>query len=562
MHLVDARLLGKVDLPPALGAAQLPDSLAGCRTDVPCHASMIGLAFALYLAHTLFGSRKATSMPLPGKIPFAFLFLIALLAPGCGGKSGGTGSTTSTPTYPSITGNWSLAASSQVTSQTFLMGGYLTNTDGTVSGTLHILNSPCYSLTEDVPFTGTITTAGAFSATSTQIASQTITVSGTISGSTLSSGTYSITGGCANGDKGTVTGYIVPPFTNTYTGTFVSGLTSVGVSVTTSQSGPTSDGIYQVTGSATFTGSPCFSSGTITASEIAGGYMEVTISTPNGGTLEFAGEITNSSGKTITVTYEVTAGTCAGNSGSGSLSAVAGTGGTITSVSVACSPASILTTQTSACAATVQGTGSYSSAVTWTATDGTITSAGVFTPSGVGTAVITATSTQDVSESGTASVVVGTATGNNGTITSVSVACSPASILTTQTSACTATVSGTGSFSSAVSWSLSPSSIGSVSSTGVFAPATTGTASITATSTQDATISGSTAVTVTSQTTTVYLAGFTSSSTGHSVAEEWQIASGSSTATATALPLPSGTTSSNATAIAVSGGNVYVAGYA
>ena len=55
VDLVDARLLGKVDLPPVSGAAQLSDALTRCRTDVLCHASMIGLAFALYLAHTLFG---------------------------------------------------------------------------------------------------------------------------------------------------------------------------------------------------------------------------------------------------------------------------------------------------------------------------------------------------------------------------------------------------------------------------------------------------------------------------------------------------------------------------
>jgi TPR repeat protein len=47
-------MLGKVDLPPVPGAAQLPDPLTRRRTDVLCHASMIGLAFALYLAHTLF----------------------------------------------------------------------------------------------------------------------------------------------------------------------------------------------------------------------------------------------------------------------------------------------------------------------------------------------------------------------------------------------------------------------------------------------------------------------------------------------------------------------------
>ena len=73
------------------------------------------------------------------------------------------------------------------------------------------------------------------------------------------------------------------------------------------------------------------------------------------------------------------------------------------------------------------------------------------------------------------------------TITSVSVVCSPASILTTQTSTCTPTVSGTGTYSSSVTWSVSPSSVGTVSSGGVFTPSASGTATITATSTQDTT---------------------------------------------------------------------------
>lgn len=78
----------------------------------------------------------------------------------------------------------------------------------------------------------------------------------------------------------------------------------------------------------------------------------------------------------------------------------------ITSVSASCNPASIQTNQTSQCSATVSETGSYSSAVTWSATDGTITSAGVFTPSAAGTATITATSTADSTKSGSATVTV------------------------------------------------------------------------------------------------------------------------------------------------------------
>ena len=53
---------------------------------------------------------------------------------------------------------------------------------------------------------------------------------------------------------------------------------------------------------------------------------------------------------------------------------------TITSVSVSCTPSDIQTGQTSQCSATVSGSGSYNSSVTWSATNGTITRAGVFTP--------------------------------------------------------------------------------------------------------------------------------------------------------------------------------------
>ena len=84
-----------------------------------------------------------------------------------------------------------------------------------------------------------------------------------------------------------------------------------------------------------------------------------------------------------------------GVSGNGSTSTVVPT---ITSVAVTCSAAWISTSQTSTCSSTVSGTGSYSSAVTWTvypATMGTVTSNGVYTPGSAGSAYVVATSTQD-----------------------------------------------------------------------------------------------------------------------------------------------------------------------
>ena len=82
----------------------------------------------------------------------------------------------------------------------------------------------------------------------------------------------------------------------------------------------------------------------------------------------------------------------------------------ITSVTVACSPSTILYGQTSQCSASVTGTGSFSSTVTWTASAGTISARGLFTaPSGGVVTLpvtITATSSQDTSKSGTATVTV------------------------------------------------------------------------------------------------------------------------------------------------------------
>ncbi|HEX6773370.1 MAG TPA: alkaline phosphatase family protein, partial [Acidobacteriaceae bacterium] len=82
-------------------------------------------------------------------------------------------------------------------------------------------------------------------------------------------------------------------------------------------------------------------------------------------------------------------------------------GSTITSVKAACSPSTIDVGATAQCAATVTGTGSYSSAVAWTASAGAINAAGLFTaPATAGSAIITATSVQDPTKSGTATVTV------------------------------------------------------------------------------------------------------------------------------------------------------------
>ena len=79
----------------------------------------------------------------------------------------------------------------------------------------------------------------------------------------------------------------------------------------------------------------------------------------------------------------------------------------ISSVSVVCMPSAVVTNATSQCNANVQGTEPYSSAVTWSASGGTINVSGLFTaPASPVTVTVTATSTQDTSRSGTATVTV------------------------------------------------------------------------------------------------------------------------------------------------------------
>ena len=80
---------------------------------------------------------------------------------------------------------------------------------------------------------------------------------------------------------------------------------------------------------------------------------------------------------------------------------------TITSVSVSCNPLSVQTGQTSKCAATVSGTGNYDPSVTWSVDNGTIDQSGNYTaPATAATATVKATSKQDATKSGTASVTV------------------------------------------------------------------------------------------------------------------------------------------------------------
>ena len=171
----------------------------------------------------------------------------------------------------------------------------------------------------------------------------------------------------------------------------------------------------------------------------------------------------------------------------------------ITSVSISCVPTSVQTGRTSQCSVTVTGSGKYSSAVSWSAVAGTITSSGLYTaPSTApasGSDTIKATSTQDSTKSGTAAVAVATSVVQP-TVTGVTVVATPSAIGVAQTATCVATVAGTGTFSTAVTWTATG---GTITTGGVFTPSGVGTGSCTAHSAQTGytNVSGSANITIT-----------------------------------------------------------------
>ncbi len=187
---------------------------------------------------------------------------------------------------------------------------------------------------------------------------------------------------------------------------------------------------------------------------------------------------------------------------------------TVTSVSVSPPSANVQRGAGQQFGATVSGTGNFPSTVTWSVSGqsddanlGTISSSGFYTaannPPNPNTVTVTATSTLDASKSGTASVVIGSAPFQ---ITGVTISPTTATLRTVQTKQFTATVQGTGSFSTAVNWSMADDSSGNsvegtISASGLYtAPElvpSSGSVMVEVTSAVDSTIKASSQITLT-----------------------------------------------------------------
>jgi hypothetical protein len=147
-------------------------------------------------------------------------------------------------------------------------------TDNNLTGTFHIDN-PCFGNGQTpIPLTGSVTSSNKFSLTSPSVNGETLTLTGTFSGSgtSFTQGYLGIAGPCTGNlisQTGDQSGSIVNPVGTQIPNlsgdwNYFPGFRSLNLSEQLNQSStPDADGRFALSGNATIIGSPCFTSGTL-----------------------------------------------------------------------------------------------------------------------------------------------------------------------------------------------------------------------------------------------------------------------------------------------------------
>jgi hypothetical protein len=229
-------------------------------------------------------------------------------------------------------GNWSLnLTSSNSAVGTFYVGGNIAQNSSTLSATMYVARSSCFDVSVPLTFTGTLS-GQQVTLASSAVNGEVISITATVNTSSSLSGTYTVTGNSCAADSGTLAANVVPAISGTWSGPVVgSGGPSVTLALALTQAGTaSSDGTFALTGTATYTGSTCSVSGTVTGASVAGPYVIIggtTVETDGSqGTFAFNNVLLNSSRQpaSMTGTYDVTFGNCQGDSQSLTLTKTGG----------------------------------------------------------------------------------------------------------------------------------------------------------------------------------------------------------------------------------------------
>jgi hypothetical protein len=213
-----------------------------------------------------------------------------------------------------IAGNWQLNTASSVQREPLEIAGSIAQSKTSLSGAVHV-DSPlshCFDPLTTMELTGTLT-GGNISLTSTSVGGQVTSLKGMVTNNTLT-GTYTVKGGCDDGDEGSVTGVSVPSIANQLNGTFTgSGGQTFDLVADLAQGSASPAGSFGFSGTATFTNS-CLGPGTImsgiypSGSFMIGTRVALEIKTDNG-TVTFLGTSHQASGE-ISGDYTISGSTC------------------------------------------------------------------------------------------------------------------------------------------------------------------------------------------------------------------------------------------------------------
>lgn len=237
-------------------------------------------------------------------------------------------STTSTPSYPYLTGNWEFTLTPTQGPVPFAtLAGFLDEEPDAAStkdilSTLTQIEQPttCYLGATVLPLRGTV--AGtAVNLFSFSFDGQYVSVNATKDATATSmTGTYNVALGCADGFAGTIAGTRYAPLSGSYSGAATFPAQKLAVALKQATLG-NADGTTGVSGTATFTGISCFSTGNVTGT-VLGKTIHLRIVTNEAGGSQLA--LTGTFDPTATAiqasSLQVTGGSCAGSLGTATLS--------------------------------------------------------------------------------------------------------------------------------------------------------------------------------------------------------------------------------------------------
>ena len=284
----------------------------------------------------MLSSRSTRTRRVAAFTTLALAGLLAGLLSGCGSAkynelNTSTTTTSSANAFAGATGNWKFTTGSLTQLPT--LAGSVTVTGSAVSATLHPLLASCAPPTDILHLSGKVDTNGLLTITSADWPDGQLSISGTLSSDrhSLANPSITVTNGVCDTPAphtsnlaarvtSSASAQQYQAVTGNYAGSFVdSDGASIAVSATLSQpTAPDANGVYHLTGYATFPDNPCLTAPVITDSTVTGDSIQTTYTDSQSGAKVVATGTFSPDAQTLTLSNWTLAG-CGDDTGTGLL---------------------------------------------------------------------------------------------------------------------------------------------------------------------------------------------------------------------------------------------------